>query len=99
MSIAEQKLAIEEWVNAAKPLKMHVMVQVGACPLPEIIDLVKHVESIGVDSILCLPELYFKPSSIEDLVDYLKIISEAAPKTPLLYNHNPEMTGVNCKYG
>ncbi|CAH1111821.1 unnamed protein product [Psylliodes chrysocephalus] len=95
MSIAEQKLAIEEWVNVAKPLKMHVMVQVGACPLPEIIDLVKHVESIGVDSILCLPELYFKPSSIEDLVDYLKIISEAAPKTPLLYNHNPEMTGVN----
>ncbi|CAG9861351.1 unnamed protein product [Phyllotreta striolata] len=95
MSVPERKLVLEEWINVAKPLKMHVMVQVGACPLPDVLDLAKHAESIGVDSLLCIPELYFKPATEEDLFDYLKIVGEAAPKTPLLYSHNPGMSGVN----
>jgi len=50
-----------------------------------------------VDSILCLPELYFKPTTPKQLIEYLGIVSEAAPKTPLLYYHIPMMTNVNSK--
>lgn len=34
---------------------------------------------------------------MEQLKNYLKLISEAAPNTPLLYYHFPRMTNVNSK--
>lgn len=56
-----------------------------------------HAESIKVDSVLCLPELYFKPKTEEELVKYLKDIAQFCPTTPVLYYHIPWMSGVNCK--
>lgn len=49
-----------------------------------------------MDSVLCLPELYFKAKTEEELVKYLKDISVFCPTTPLLYYHIPWMSGVNC---
>lgn len=57
----------------------------------------KHAENIKADSILCLPELYFSPSTSDQLKDYLKLVSSAAPNTPLLYYHIPSLTNVNGK--
>jgi len=71
------------------------MIQIGGAPLADVIELAIHAESIKVDSILCLPELYFKPKTEEELVKYLKEISEFCPNTPLLYYHIPWMSGVN----
>ncbi|KAF7283997.1 hypothetical protein GWI33_022814 [Rhynchophorus ferrugineus] len=95
MTVAERKSVAEAWVAAAKATKQHVMVQVGGCPLPDAQELARHAEKIGVDSILCLPELYFKPSTPQQLIDYLKNISQAAPNTPLLYYHIPAWTTVD----
>uniref|UniRef100_A0A6P7GE48 N-acetylneuraminate lyase n=1 Tax=Diabrotica virgifera virgifera TaxID=50390 RepID=A0A6P7GE48_DIAVI len=98
MNISERKLVTEKWIEITKPLKMQVMVQIGGCALPDVVELAKHAESLNAESILCMPELYFRPTSNEALADYLKIVSEAAPKTPLFYSHNPEMSGINCKF-
>lgn len=57
----------------------------------------RHAESQRVDSLLCLPDLYYKPKNAQQLVDYLKLIGEAAPNTPLLYYHIPSFTNVNSK--
>lgn len=56
-----------------------------------------HAESIKVDAILCLPELYIKPKNADELIRYLTLVSKAAPKTPLLYYHIPAFTNVNSK--
>ncbi|CAH1173994.1 unnamed protein product [Phaedon cochleariae] len=95
MNVQERKSALEEWSKAVKTTKQHLMVQVGGCPLPDVIELAKHAESIGVDSLLCLPELYFRPTATRQLINYLRIVGEAAPKTPLLYYHIPAWSGVN----
>ncbi|KAG5874038.1 hypothetical protein JTB14_008000 [Gonioctena quinquepunctata] len=95
MTVKERKSVVEEWAKAVKSTKQHLMVQVGGCPLPDVLDLAKHAESVGADSLLCLPELYFKPSTPKQLINYLKVVGEAAPKTPLLYYHIPAWTGVN----
>lgn len=95
LSVQERKETAEAWVAAAKHTNQHVMVQVGGAPLPDVLELTRHAEKIGVSSILCLPELYFKPKTPQELIDYLKIVSEAAPNIPLLYYHNPKMSGVN----
>ncbi|XP_076238917.1 N-acetylneuraminate lyase [Calliopsis andreniformis] len=99
MSVSERKVVAEEWAKAVKTTKQHLMVQVGGAPLPDVLQLAKHAESIKADSILCLPELYFKPTTTEQLTEYLKLVGEAAPNTPLLYYHIPMLTNVNVHMG
>lgn len=98
MTVAERKAVTEEWAKVVKTTKQHLMIQVSGCPLPDAIELAKHAEAIGVDSILALPELYFKPNNPLAVVNYLKHIGEAAPKTPLLYYHIPGWTTVDSKF-
>lgn len=99
LTFEERKAITEEWVKAVKVTKQHLMVQVGGAPPPLVIELAKHAEALKVDSIICQPDLYFKPSNNEELISYLKMVSDAAPKTPLLYYHNPPFTHVNINMG
>ncbi|XP_076173714.1 N-acetylneuraminate lyase isoform X2 [Ptiloglossa arizonensis] len=99
MSVPERKLVTEAWATAVKTTKQHLMVQVGGGPLPEVLELAKHAESIKADSLLCLPELYFKPTTSDQLTEYLKLVSDAASNTPLLYYHIPMLTNVNVHMG
>lgn len=46
---------------------------------------------------LCQPELYFRPKTEEQLVEYLHKVALHAPNTPILYYHYPLMTEVHCK--
>ncbi|XP_012225268.1 N-acetylneuraminate lyase-like [Linepithema humile] len=99
MSVTERKLIAEAWAKAVKKTRQHLMIQVGGTSLPDVIELAKHAENLHVDSILCLPELYFKPTNSQELIEYLEIIGKAAPKTPLLYYHIPMLTNVNIHMG
>ncbi|XP_071558048.1 N-acetylneuraminate lyase-like [Temnothorax nylanderi] len=99
VSVAERKLVTEAWVKAVKETKQHLMIQVGGAPLPDVIELAKHASGLNVDSMLCLPELYFKPTTPQQLIEYLEIVGKAAPKTPLLYYHIPMLTNVNIHMG
>lgn len=95
LSLAERKLVTEKWWQAATKHDLTLMVQIGGAPLPDVIEMAIHAESLGVHAILCLPELYFKPKTIEDLVEYFKLIAKYCPKTPLLYYHIPMFVGLN----
>lgn len=52
----------------------------------------------GVDSLLTLPELYFKPASVPELVDFVELVAKAAPNLPVLYYHIPSMSKVESTY-
>ncbi|XP_057652421.1 N-acetylneuraminate lyase-like isoform X1 [Diorhabda carinulata] len=95
MTVAERKAVVDVWAKVVKETKQHLMVQVGGCPLPDAVEMAKHAELVGADSILCHAELFFKPHTPSELVDYLKYVGEAAPNTPLLYYHIPGWTGIN----
>ncbi|XP_066154843.1 N-acetylneuraminate lyase-like isoform X1 [Euwallacea fornicatus] len=95
LSVQERKILTEAWTSAVRNTSQHLMVQVGGAPFPDVVDLARHADTLGVDSILTLPELYFKPTKSQELISYLKFISAAAPNTPLLYYHHPSLSGVN----
>lgn len=97
LSVKERKAISEAWVAAAKPTNLHVMIQVGGCPFPDVKELAEHAEQIGADSILTLPELYFKATQPEQLIEYLREISSVAPNTPLFYYHIPMWSNVTSK--
>ncbi|XP_078036828.1 N-acetylneuraminate lyase B [Augochlora pura] len=98
-SVAERKAVATAWANAVKTTKQHLMIQVGGTTLPDVLELAKHAESLKADSILCLPELYFKPTTVTQLTEYLEMVSKAAPNTPLLYYHIPMFTNVHIHMG
>ncbi|XP_014219182.1 N-acetylneuraminate lyase isoform X1 [Copidosoma floridanum] len=99
LSIAERKRVAEVWAGAVKKTKQHLMIQVGGASLADVKELAAHAEGLNVDSLLCLPELYFKPATVEKLTEYLRAVGECAPKTPLLYYHIPSQTSVNVHMG
>ncbi|KAJ8714179.1 hypothetical protein PYW08_007799 [Mythimna loreyi] len=95
LSVEERKSLLEAWMTAARPFGAKVIVQVGGAPLPDVLELAKHAEKLGADGMMTLPELYYKPKTVEQLVCYLQSVSEAAPNLPLIYYHFPMMTGVD----
>ncbi|GFG38025.1 hypothetical protein Cfor_02319 [Coptotermes formosanus] len=95
MTVNERKAVAEAWVTARKETNQIIMVQVGGACLKDVQELAAHAESLGSDALLCLPELFNKPQTVDELVRYLKYVAQAAPKTPLLYYHIPSYTGVN----
>jgi len=98
MSAAERMQVAECWLTRDNS-DQHIMIQVGGAPFPDVIDMARHAEKLGADSILCLPELYSKPQDMAELISYLSIVGQAAPNTPLLYYHIPMFTNVNMHMG
>uniref|UniRef100_A0A915IPE8 N-acetylneuraminate lyase n=1 Tax=Romanomermis culicivorax TaxID=13658 RepID=A0A915IPE8_ROMCU len=61
------------------------------------IDEVSHATTLNIDAIAVLPPTYFKPISLDDLLDYCHELCKLAPKVPFLYYHIPEVTGITGK--
>lgn len=97
MTVEERKAVTQAWVSAVKETKQTLMVQIGGASLPDVLNMAKHCEKNAVDGLLCLPDLFNKPTSVEELVSYLSLVASVAPKTPLLYYHLPGYTGVNLE--
>ena len=98
LRVEERKRMAEEWLKAARKYQLNIMVHIGSTNIAEVYEMAEHSEKIGVDAILVLPELLFRPRTEEDLVEYLRDISKYAPTRPLFYYHIPELTQVRCKY-
>ncbi|XP_063548345.1 N-acetylneuraminate lyase-like [Cydia strobilella] len=95
ISVADRKKVIDSWLAAVKPAGIHVQVQVGGAPIADVQELAKYCQAVGVDSILTMPELYFKPKNADELVSYVELVAQAAPKLPVLYYHNPPRSRVD----
>lgn len=74
-----------------------MVLTVGGIDIADVYDLVEHAEKIGVDAIVLLPNIFYKPKIEEDLVEYFKIINKYTTRVPLYYYHIPEYTNVKCK--
>ncbi|XP_014220537.1 N-acetylneuraminate lyase-like isoform X1 [Trichogramma pretiosum] len=95
MTVEERKILAEAWMEESKRNGFHLIIQVGGVCLTEVRKLAMHAESIGADAILCLPDIYYRPNSVTELVEYLREVSASAPKTPLLYYHDNVMPKVS----
>lgn len=58
----------------------------------------RYYASAGVSTILTLPELYFRPATSEELVDYVALVANEAKNLPILYYHYPKKSNVNSEY-
>lgn len=98
LRLDERKRLAEVWLKACKKYGVTLMLQIGGCDVLSVHELAQHAEKIGVDCVLCLPDLFFKPKIEEDLVTYIKNVAHYCPTRPLYYYHIPRMSGVDCKF-
>lgn len=93
MTIQERQAVAEAYVQATAG-RLPVIVQVGHDSLREAAGLARHAAAAGADAISAIPPVYFKPGSLDTLVECLGEIAGAAPDLPFYYYHIPRLTAM-----
>jgi N-acetylneuraminate lyase len=90
----EERMAVAETYVKAADKRIMVLVHVGHTSIAESRKLASHAASIGADAISSVAAFYFKPTSVQNLVESMAEIASAAPELPFYYYHIPTLTGV-----
>lgn len=94
LTIEERKKLTEKWIQAAKDRLDPVIIQIGCPNLKDSQELARHAENAGATAIGLLPTSYYTPKTLDDLVEYVQLVANCAPNTPLFYYHIPVWTHV-----
>jgi N-acetylneuraminate lyase len=93
LTVDERKALCERWVEVAGD-SIRVAVHIGHNCLGDAIELAAHARQAGVAAVALAPPSYFKPTTIQDLVDLCAPIAAEVDPLPFYYYHIPGMTGV-----
>lgn len=93
LTIAERQQIAEAYAKAINK-RILLFVHVGHTSIAESQALARHAVSIGADAISSVAAFYFKPTSVENLVNCMAQIASAAPSLPFYYYHIPVLTGI-----
>ena len=93
LTIEERMTIAEAYVKAVNK-RCLVLVHVGHPSIAEARKLAVHAKKIGADAISAVAAFYFKPASVNNLVDCMAEIAAAAPEMPFYYYHIPVITGM-----
>ncbi|WP_217605638.1 dihydrodipicolinate synthase family protein [Chitinophaga sp. GbtcB8] len=91
---SEERMTIAEAYVKAVNKRCLVLVHVGHPSIAEARKLAVHAKKIGADAISAVAAFYFKPASVNNLVDCMAEIAAAAPDMPFYYYHIPVITGM-----
>jgi N-acetylneuraminate lyase len=94
MTTEERMKVTEEFVKAANH-RLLIIVHVGHSSIAESRILAAHAAEVGADAFSSVAAFYFKPVSVQNLVDCMADIAAAAPELPFYYYHIPHLTGVS----
>lgn len=92
-SVEERKAVAERWVKAADG-KLDLILHTGALSIVDTLDLTRHADTLDILATSAIGPCFFKPGSVEDLVDYCAQVAAAAPSKGFYYYHSG-MSGVN----
>lgn len=95
LTLDERRRLAQRWFEVARGTALEIIVHVGSNCLADARELARHAESLGARGVSALAPSYFKPRSVDLLVDCCVEISGAAPETPFYFYDIPSMTGLN----
>jgi len=94
LSLDERKAVLEEWIRYGDE-NFKILVHVGTNSYVDSMVLAEHAQNKGVDGIASISSTYFKPESVDQLVEYCRLVASAAPRLPFYYYVIPSFTGIN----
>lgn len=83
---------MKAWVDCCKG-QLFLIVHVGALSLTDSRELAAYAQEIGVDATSIVPPNFFRPGSVDALIDSLNAVLCEAPDLPFYYYHTG-MSGV-----
>ncbi|HCN77159.1 MAG TPA: N-acetylneuraminate lyase, partial [Verrucomicrobiales bacterium] len=95
LTVAERLALAERWFLVTRGTPLRLVVHVGANCVEDSKTLAAQAQGLGAAAIGALAPSYFKPRSVEVLVETMAAISAAAPETPFYYYDIPSLTGVS----
>lgn len=97
LSLEERKRLAEEWFRVTRKHQLTLLLNIGGSAVTDVYELAEHADKLGVDGIMVLPDLFYRPFNEEDAFYYFRDVAKYAPSTPILYYHFPSMTNVYCE--
>lgn len=94
MNTTERKAVAEEWIRSSDP-ELKIIVHVGSNCQKQSIELAQHAQQSGAYAIASIAPGFFKPDTVDALIEYLQPIAAAASGLPFYYYHMPSMSGFN----
>ena len=93
LSVDERMKVAEKWL-AESPDNFKTIIHVGGPGVEEGKKLVRHAQEIGAWGFCTMAPVFFKPSRVQDLVEYCEALAGEAPDLPFYFYHMPGFTGV-----
>ena len=95
LTIPERLELHARWCDVAGASTLSVFLQVGHNCQKDAVALAEQARRLrGVDAIAAHPPSFFKPQTVDDLIDYCVPIAAAAGDLPFYYYHIPVLSGV-----
>lgn len=95
LTCAERMLLYDAWAAAAPVHDITVIAHVGGNSIEDARALARHARKLGLSAISALAPSYYKPATLEELIDWCAAIAAEAPELPFYYYEIPAMTGVS----
>jgi len=95
LSLEERRALALRWSEVTRGTELRMVVHVGSNCLADARNLAGQAEALGATAISALTPSYFKPRSVEVLIDCCVEIASAAAETPFYFYDIPSLTGVS----
>jgi N-acetylneuraminate lyase len=95
LSLDERRRLADRWMDVCRGTPMRVIVHVGSNCLGDAAVLAADAARLGAAAVAALAPSYFKPGTLDLLVECCRTIAAAAPQTPFYYYDIPVLTGVD----
>jgi len=99
LTLDERQQLAARWMEVTRGTALKVIVHAGANCLADARLLAAQAQQLGALAIAALAPSYFKPRTLELLVDCCAEVAAAAPALPFYYYDIPHMTGVPLPMG
>ena len=94
-STEERIRLFKAWGSEAKAKGLVNIAHVGHNNLPDAQALVEAAQTSGAEAIGAMAPTFFKPASVDELIDWFALFTKAAPELPFYFYDIPSMTGVS----
>ena len=94
LTCTERLRLLEEWAVAGRANDLTVIAHVGSNAIDDARALARKAGELGLAGISAMAPFYFRPATVEALVDWCAAIAAEAGAVPFYYYDIPSMTGV-----
>lgn len=95
LTVPERMSVAQRWSEVLDRNQLKLVVHVGHNCQEDARMLAAHAQKIGAAATSAMAPCYFKPASVDDLLDFCAPIAAAAPALPFYFYDIPALTGVN----